>query len=140
MSQPAQHRPIGIEEYLTDEQGAQIRHEFIGGRVYAMVGASDRHNLVAGNVFVALHQHLRVNDWVSSRVNDWVSSRVVALCPLLFPPPRLSDGPRNSPYYNPRTDRASGSRYALKSKQSRHFDGVDICCNINRSYCTRLIN
>ncbi len=61
MSQPAQHRPIGIEEYLTDEQGAQIRHEFIGGRVYAMVGASDRHNLVAGNVFVALHQHLRAS-------------------------------------------------------------------------------
>ncbi len=59
MSQRAQHRPIGIEDYLTDEQGAQIRHEFIGGRVYAMVGASDRHNLVAGNVFVALHQHLR---------------------------------------------------------------------------------
>ncbi len=59
MSQPAHHRPIGIEAYLTDEQGAQIRHEFIGGRVYAMVGASDRHNLVAGNVFVALHQHLR---------------------------------------------------------------------------------
>ena len=59
MSQPAQHRRISVEAYLTDEQGADIRHEFIGGRLYAMVGASDRHNLVAGNVFVAVHQHLR---------------------------------------------------------------------------------
>lgn len=59
MPQSAQHRLISVEEYLADEQGTQIRHEFIGGRVYAMVGASDRHNLVAGNVFVALHQHLR---------------------------------------------------------------------------------
>lgn len=59
MTQPVQHRLVSVEEYLTDEQGAEIRHELIGGRVYAMVGASDRHNLVAGNVFVALHQHLR---------------------------------------------------------------------------------
>ena len=59
MTQPAQHRLISVKAYLANEQGAEIRHEFIGGRVYAMVGASDRHNLVAGNIFVALHQHLR---------------------------------------------------------------------------------
>lgn len=59
MTQPAQRRLVSVEEYLTDEQGGQVRHEFIGGRVYAMVGASDRQNLIAGDVFVALHQHLR---------------------------------------------------------------------------------
>ena len=50
---------IGVEEYLKDEKFAEVRHEFVAGQVFAMAGASEEHNLIAGNLFAALHAHLR---------------------------------------------------------------------------------
>lgn len=38
---------------------SQLKHEYIDGDVRAMAGASDKHELVAGNLFAALLQHLR---------------------------------------------------------------------------------
>jgi Uma2 family endonuclease len=55
----AQHAVIGVEEYLAGELAGEVRHEYVGGRVYAMVGASDRHGLIAGNIHAALHPHAR---------------------------------------------------------------------------------
>ncbi|MEZ4630893.1 MAG: Uma2 family endonuclease [Deinococcales bacterium] len=45
-----------VEEYLEGERLAKERHEYIAGRVYAMAGASHKHNLIAGNIFVRLRQ------------------------------------------------------------------------------------
>lgn len=50
---------LSVEDYLSGEESGELRHEYIGGEVYAMVGASDRHNLIAGNLFALLHSHLR---------------------------------------------------------------------------------
>jgi Uma2 family endonuclease len=50
---------ISPEEYLDGERFANVRHEFVDGRVYAMAGSSDDHNRIAGNIFVALHERLR---------------------------------------------------------------------------------
>jgi Uma2 family endonuclease len=50
---------ISVEDYLTFEAGGQVRHEFIGGRVHAMAGTSERHNLIAMNVGNAFFNHLR---------------------------------------------------------------------------------
>src|SRR5438105_13987242 len=50
---------ISVEDYLEGERYSEIRHEFVGGHVYAMAGASDDHNRIAGNVFSALHERLR---------------------------------------------------------------------------------
>ena len=44
------------QEYLEFENSSQLRHEFVGGVIYAMVGGSDRRNLITGNVFAALHR------------------------------------------------------------------------------------
>jgi Uma2 family endonuclease len=52
-------RPITVDEYLEGELVGDIRHEFVGGDVYSMVGASEGHNLIAMNVATALHAHLR---------------------------------------------------------------------------------
>jgi Uma2 family endonuclease len=54
-----QSRPLSVEEYLESELAGEIRHEYIGGQVYAMGGASDAHNLIAMNLASALHGHLR---------------------------------------------------------------------------------
>ena len=44
------------EDYLEGEKTSQVKHEYSHGRVFAMAGASDRHNRIAGNVFAQLWQ------------------------------------------------------------------------------------
>jgi Uma2 family endonuclease len=61
MEQPERDGLITVEEYLEGERQAEIRHEFIGGQTYAMVGGTDRHNRIAGNLYVALHSEARRN-------------------------------------------------------------------------------
>ncbi|MEZ4607323.1 MAG: Uma2 family endonuclease [Deinococcales bacterium] len=45
---------ISVEDYLQQEKLAAIKHEYLDGQIFAMAGASDDHNIVAGNIFVAL--------------------------------------------------------------------------------------
>jgi Uma2 family endonuclease len=47
------------DEYLRSELASTTKHEYVGGVVYAMAGARNQHNEVAGNVFAALHARLR---------------------------------------------------------------------------------
>ena len=57
----AQRKPhlISPEEYLAREAEASEKSEYVDGEIYAMTGTTIRHNLIAGNVYVAFHQHLR---------------------------------------------------------------------------------
>ncbi len=48
-----------VEEYLQLEQTSEIRHEYLGGQVFAMSGGSKQHNLIAGNIYSRLRTHLR---------------------------------------------------------------------------------
>jgi len=41
---------LTAEQYLAVERAAQYRSEFFRGEMFAMVGASRKHNLIAGNV------------------------------------------------------------------------------------------
>lgn len=50
---------LDIDAYIEGELRSEIRHEYLAGQVCAMVGASDTHNIIAGNLFSALHVHLR---------------------------------------------------------------------------------
>lgn len=52
-------RHLPFEAFLISEDSSEIKHEYIGGEIHAMAGASRRHNLIAGNLFAALHSHLR---------------------------------------------------------------------------------
>lgn len=47
------------EEYLALERQAEYKSEYFNGEIFAMTGASRRHNLVVGNVFASLHGQLR---------------------------------------------------------------------------------
>lgn len=49
------------EDYLAGEQHSPIRHEFINGEIYAMAGESKHHNLITGNLYIVLRNHLRNN-------------------------------------------------------------------------------
>ena len=50
---------LSVEEYLEFERGASTRHEYIAGTLYALAGATKRHNLIVRNV----SGHL----WLASR-------------------------------------------------------------------------
>jgi Uma2 family endonuclease len=54
-------KPVRISEqdYLQGELEGEARHEYLAGEVHAMVGASDRHNLIALNLATALRPHIR---------------------------------------------------------------------------------
>ena len=59
MATAAQVSIISEEDYLEGEKTSDIKYEYIDGYVYAMSGASNNHNLIAGNVFLALANHLK---------------------------------------------------------------------------------
>lgn len=44
---PDQPRTLSLGEYLTVESLSDVRHEFLGGHVYAMSGGTVRHDLLA---------------------------------------------------------------------------------------------
>jgi Uma2 family endonuclease len=48
-----------LEEYLALEESSSERHEYVAGRIYAMSEPLQPHKLISGNIFAALHAHLR---------------------------------------------------------------------------------
>ncbi|MEO7948473.1 MAG: Uma2 family endonuclease [Polaromonas sp.] len=58
MGQAAQKTVFTSADYLLWEADQLERHEFLNGEVFAMAGAEDRHVTVAGNLYIALRQHL----------------------------------------------------------------------------------
>ncbi len=47
------------EDYLAGELISHMKHEYLTGVVYAMAGARNVHNDIAGNIFASLHARLR---------------------------------------------------------------------------------
>ena len=50
---------ISVEDYLEGELLSPIKHEYVGGVVYAMAGARNAHNRIKGNIFGLSHNKLR---------------------------------------------------------------------------------
>jgi Uma2 family endonuclease len=49
---------LSVDAYLEGEVESQVRHEYVDGEIYAMVGASDRHGLITLNLAGYLSQRL----------------------------------------------------------------------------------
>ena len=58
MSLAKKYDLISEQEYLNGELLSDIRHEYIEGEVYAMVGAHKYHNQITGEVFRIFANHL----------------------------------------------------------------------------------
>ncbi|MEB4590561.1 Uma2 family endonuclease [Candidatus Thiothrix sp. Deng01] len=58
MSLAKQHTFLSIEDFLAGEQVSEARHEYVDGVAYAMAGGSVNHNLISGNVYRLLGNHL----------------------------------------------------------------------------------
>lgn len=48
-----------VEEYLQFEESSEIRHEYLGGQIFAMSGGSKELNLIGGNIYSRLRSHSR---------------------------------------------------------------------------------
>ncbi len=53
---------ISSEDYLGLERKAEYKSEFYAGEVFALAGASVRHNLIAGNVLATLYRQIESGD------------------------------------------------------------------------------
>lgn len=54
-----QQDSITVDDYLAGEEISGTKHEYLGGTVHAMAGATIRHNNIAGNCFGILFGMLR---------------------------------------------------------------------------------
>ena len=90
---------ISPEEYLEREMASDLRHEYLGGRVYAMSGTSDPHNVIALNIAAALHGHLRGKS-CRAFIND-MKCRIesVGHDAFYYPDVMVTCGPRGEPRY-----------------------------------------
>jgi Uma2 family endonuclease len=60
MNQPAvRHPSLSVEEYLRLEETSPVKHEYVGGFIHALEGASKRHNQIAGNIYARLRSAAR---------------------------------------------------------------------------------
>jgi Uma2 family endonuclease len=53
---------ITPEEYLAIERAAEYKNEYVNGEIFAMTGASRKHNLIVGNIYSELRQQLKGKD------------------------------------------------------------------------------
>lgn len=58
-AEPIRH--LSEAEYLEGEKRSEIRHEYVDGIVYAMTGATRRHNDIVLNIAAALRQPARIS-------------------------------------------------------------------------------
>jgi Uma2 family endonuclease len=62
MARRPQHH-YSEDEYFAVEATSSIRHEYYDGEIFAMAGASVRHNHISANVIATLRAHLRMSDY-----------------------------------------------------------------------------
>ncbi len=58
-AQSQRDEKITPEEYLEFERTSEFKHEYFNGEIFAMVGASLRHNQINGNIFGELRNQLK---------------------------------------------------------------------------------
>ena len=97
MSVPRKLQRLGVAEYLEAEKDSPVRHEYIDGQIYAMAGASDRHNRIAGNFYNRLDDHLGDGpcEPFISDMKVWVSQTVFYYPDVVV----ACDGPGADAYY-----------------------------------------
>jgi len=87
---------ISVAEYLANEKASPVRHEYVDGQMYAMAGASDRHNRIALNLASRLNDHLN-----GGPCEVFIADMKVTVDPLVYYYPDVvvtCDPPRSDPY------------------------------------------
>lgn len=96
MSTKAKVDVLSEDDFIQGELHSEVRHEYVQGYVYAMVGASKRHNLVAFALGAELRAYLK-----SSPCKVYITDVKVKIKDIFFYPDLLVSCSENklSPYY-----------------------------------------
>jgi len=88
---------LDVREYLEAEKDSRVRHEYIEGQIYAMAGASDRHNRISINLTSGLDSQLGDGpcEVFMADMKVWVSESVFYYPDVVV----ACDGPGADPYY-----------------------------------------
>jgi Uma2 family endonuclease len=126
MSVPRKRQRLSVAEYLEAEKDSPVRHEYVDGQIFAMAGASDRHNRIAGTFYNRLDDHLGDGpcEPFISDMKVWVSETVYYYPDVVV----ACDGPGADEYYrqqprliievsSPSTERIDRSEKLLAYKQ-----------------------
>ncbi len=90
MTRHARLQRISVDDYLEGERRSDIRHEYVAGRVFAMVGGTLGHNRIALNIASFLNRHLRGGD-CSAYMSD-VKVRIEVVDAFYYPDVVVSCG------------------------------------------------
>jgi Uma2 family endonuclease len=85
-----------VAEYLASEKDSPVRHEYVDGQMYAMAGASDRHNRIALNLASRLNDHLN-----GGSCEVFIADMKVIVDPVVYYYPDVvvaCDPPGSDPY------------------------------------------
>ena len=88
---------LDVRDYLELEKDSPVRHEYIEGQIYAMAGASDRHNRISINLTSGLDSQLCDGpcEVFMADMKVWVSESVFYYPDVVV----ACDGPGADPYY-----------------------------------------
>lgn len=97
MSVPRKLQLLSVAEYLEAEMDSPVRHEYVDGQIFAMAGASDRHNRLSINLTTKLDDKLGDGpcEVFMSDMKVWVSESVFYYPDVVV----ACDGPGADEYY-----------------------------------------
>lgn len=98
MSLPADSLSLSVADYLQGEQQAQVRHEYVAGRVFAMAGAGERHHRISLNL--AFHLRAATRGTACGVFISDMKVRVAAHDAFYYPDVLMTCDPRDrEPFY-----------------------------------------
>jgi Uma2 family endonuclease len=96
MSAAVKWNLVSVDEYLANELRSPIKHEYLGGVVYAMAGAQNVHNRIATNTVSSLNTRLRKRPCQAFNSDTKVRVRLPAQTRFYYPDAMVVGRP-NSP-------------------------------------------
>ena len=111
---------VSIDDYLAAELASDVKHEYLGGVVYAMAGARNAHNLIASNILGVLHGRLRGKRCRPYNSDTKIRIRLSSHTRFYYPDVSVICRP-NSP--NDSYQDEPGALVEVLSKKTRRIDG-----------------
>ncbi len=99
MTQSLQTIGLTVEEYLESERASDVRHEFVNGAIYAMVGASKTHNRLTKRLARLIDDCLAGSPCESFMTDVKVRVRVLGDERFYYPDLHVECDPHNADAY-----------------------------------------
>ncbi len=119
MSTARKRNLVSVQSYLAGELVSPVKHEYLGGVVYAMAGARNAHNIIAGNIFGALHARLRGKPCRPFNSDTKIRLRLLTQVRFYYPDASVVCRP------NPQTDSFQDEPVVLFEVLSRRTRRID---------------